>query len=149
MDLWHTPAFAIYALFTTGLAVLLIAIDGLGGTFRARSKTTPNVEDATTVSKGAKLVESDPDSVARVMRAHRNALANIVPFLILGFVYVALGAPPLWVTVIFGVFTFARVVHAFAYIAGKQPWRTLAFVVGQACIIVLAVQIVRGAIGLV
>lgn len=149
MDLAHTPAFATYALFATFLSVFVVLVDAFGGVARTKSKTTLNEEDAKTVAQGAKLVESDPDGVARVMRAHRNALANIVPFLIVGLLYVLLGATPTWIMGLFGVFTFARVIHAFAYINGKQPWRTLSFVIGQACLTVAAVQVVRAAIALV
>jgi len=31
MDLWHSTPFGIYALFATGLCLLLLAIDGAGG----------------------------------------------------------------------------------------------------------------------
>ena len=116
MDLFHTPAFATYALFASALSVLLIGIDGLGGGVRAGTKTTPNAEDASTVAKGAELVPLDPEKVARVMRAHRNALANIVPFLIVMLLYVALGATAQWVMILCGVFTALRVIHAIAYI---------------------------------
>jgi uncharacterized membrane protein YecN with MAPEG domain len=149
MDLWHSTSFAIYALFAIGLCVLLLGIDGLGGGARVGSKTVVNGEDASTVAQGAKLVESDPESVARVMRAHRNALANVVPFLIVMFLFVALGASAPWVVGLCGVFTFARLVHAFAYIKAKQPFRTMSFVVGQLCTLVAVVQVARAALAIV
>ncbi len=149
MDLWHTKPFATYALVATTLCILMIIIDSVGGGTRAGSKTTPNAEDASTTSKGAKVVPSDPEKVARVMRAHRNALANIVPFLFVMFLYVALGATQTWVLALGGAFTVARAVHALVYIKGLQPWRTLAFSVGQVCTIIAAVQVVRAAIALI
>jgi uncharacterized membrane protein YecN with MAPEG domain len=149
MDLWHSSPFAIYALFATALCILLMAIDSVGGGARAGSKTTPNLEDAGTTSKGATVVESDPAQVARVMRAHRNALANVIPFLLLTFLYVTLGATSTWVTALCGVFTAARVLHAIAYIKAVQPWRTVAFTLGQLCTAVVVVQVVRAAIALV
>lgn len=149
MDVFQSQAFGAYALFTTGLALLLISIDGLGGGFRAKSKTTPNPEDARSVSKGAKVVESDPEHVARVMRAHRNAMANVIPFVLLAFLYVLLGASVTWIVGLMGAFTFFRLVHAFAYIGAAQPWRTLSFGLGQVCTVVLAIQVVRSAIALV
>jgi microsomal prostaglandin-E synthase 1 len=149
MDLWHSPPFALYALFATGLCLLLLIIDGAGGGARAGSKTTPNLEDASTTAKGAKIVESDPEAVARVMRAHRNALANIVPFLFVMFLYVAVGATATWVLALCGVFAAARVLHAIVYIKGIQPWRTIFFTIGQICTIVAAVQVVRAAFAFV
>ncbi len=149
MDLWHSPPFGIYALFATGLCLLLLGIDGAGGVVRTRSKTAVNVEDTSTVAKGAKLVESDPEGVARVMRAHRNALANVIPFLLVMFFYVALGATATAVLVLCATFSVARLVHAVAYIRAVQPFRTLFFVIGQICTVVAAVQVARAAIALV
>jgi prostaglandin-E synthase 1 len=110
---------------------------------RARTKTTPNVEDASTVAKGAKLAEEEPAAVARSMRVYKNAAANILPFLILGFVYVVLGAPANIAWILFGVFTAARILHAIAYALGKQPWRTLLFVVAQLATVGVAIQVLR------
>jgi len=146
MNLFSSPPFATYALFSAALCVLLILIDSAGGGVRASTKTTLNQEDASTVSKGAKLVEADPERVARVMRAHRNALANVVPFLLVMFLYVALGATQSWVLGLCGVFLGARVAHALAYIRGVQPWRTISFVIGQTCTGVAVVQVVRAAL---
>lgn len=149
MDLFHTPAFGTFALFAAALSVMLLVIDAVGGGVRAGTKTTPNQEDASTVARGAKLAPQDPEQVARVMRAHRNALANIVPFLIVMLLYVAVGATAKWVLALCGVFTAMRLVHAIAYIKAVQPWRTLSFVVGQGCTLIAVVQLVRMAIGFV
>lgn len=148
MDVFRSPPFATYCLFAAGLCVLLILIDSAGGGARASSKTTPNKEDAGTVSKGAKVVAEDPEQVARVMRAHRNALANIVPFLIVMFLYVVLGASKGWVLGLCGTFAAMRVAHALAYIKGVQPWRTISFAIGQTCTGIAVVQVIRAALAL-
>ena len=149
MDLFHSTPFGIYALFATGLCALLLGIDGASGGARVKSKLVVNPEDSSTVAKGADFSETEAAAVARVMRAHRNATANIIPFLIVMFLYVALGATSTWVLALCGVFAFARVVHAFAYIGAKQPFRTLSFVIGQLCTLVAAIQVVRAALGVV
>jgi microsomal prostaglandin-E synthase 1 len=143
MDLFHTPPFAIYALFAAGLCTMLLLIDAVGGGVRSRTKTTPNEEDAGTVAKGATVAPLDPERVARVMRAHRNALANVLPFLVVMFLYVALGASRQWVLVLCGVFSAMRLAHAVVYIKGLQPWRTIAFAVGQICTGIAVVQVIR------
>ena len=147
VDLFHTRAFGLYALFAAGLSVLLLVIDASSGGFRVRSKTTLNKEDTGTT--GAKLVVEDPEGVARVMRAHRNAIANILPFLVVMFLYVALGAPAEWVLGLSGVFTAMRVAHAVTYIVGIQPWRTVSFAIGQLCLGITIVQVIRAAIAFV
>jgi len=103
VTLFSTIEFSIYAAFATALCLLLVTVDTFGGIFRARTKTTPNQEDALfDLFKGSKVVVDDPDGVARVMRAHRNALSNIVPFLILMWLYVMLGATTTWVVALCG-----------------------------------------------
>jgi len=144
--LFSTIEFSIYAAFATALCLLLVTVDTFGGIFRARTKTTPNQEDALfDLFKGSKVVVNDPDGVARVMRAHRNALSNIVPFLILMWLYVMLGATTTWIVALCGAFTAMRFVHAISYIRGIQPWRTISFVTGQLCIFIAAVQVARAA----
>ena len=146
MDVFRSHAFALYAVFACGLSVLLLAIDAASGGARVKSKTTLNIEDAGSVTKGAEVVPVDPEQVARVMRAHRNALANIVPFLIVMFLYVALGATAQWVMILCGVFSAMRVGHAVAYTQHLQPWRTISFAIGQTCTGIAIVQVVRAAV---
>lgn len=143
MDTSQYPALPTYAMFATGLCLFSIVLDAVGGTFRATSKTTPNKEDVGTTARGATLAIEDPEGVARAMRAWRNAFANIIPHLIIGFLYVLTGASAKSATIYFGVFAGARVFHAVAYIAGKQPWRSIFFAVGQAATIGLAYQVIR------
>ena len=145
-DLAINPAFLVYALFAVGLCVLLMAIDSAGGVVRVRTKTVVNREDTSTVAKGAALVDADPDGVARVMRAHRNAVANIVPFLVVTLVWVLLGATPEHVLWICTAYSAARIIHAIAYIRAVQPFRTLSFVVGQLCTFAVAARVVLAAV---
>ena len=76
-----------------------------------------------------------------MLRAHANAMANILPFLILGFLYVLLGAGRTGAVIYFGVFTVARYIHSVAYVAALQPWRTVSYVVGLLASIGLIVQV--------
>lgn len=136
------PALYVYSLFVVVLSVLLIGIDSGGGVARAKSKTALNEEDTSTVAKGAKLVDADPDGVARVMRAHRNALANVVPFLLITLMWVLMGATPKHVLWVCSAFTGLRLVHAIAYVSAKQPWRTVSFTLGQLVTAAVAVRVV-------
>jgi uncharacterized MAPEG superfamily protein len=142
----ENPAFVPFAITSVVLGLQMVLLDAYSGVNRAKSRTTPNREDASTVAKGAELVAHDPDGVARVMRAHRNLLANATPFLILSFVWVLLGASRAWAIPLFATFVGARLIHSFAYVSAKQPWRTLSFVVGQTALAVVAIQIVRAVV---
>jgi uncharacterized MAPEG superfamily protein len=76
-----------------------------------------------------------------VLRAHSNAQASIYPFFILGLLFVLAGSTPVAATILFGIFTAARLTHSIVYLAGKQPWRTLAFVVGLLATMALMVNV--------
>jgi microsomal prostaglandin-E synthase 1 len=142
-NLAHNPAFVAYAVSLIVLCLNMLILWAYSGGVRGKTKTTPNQEDAGTIQKGAQLVEQDPPEVARVLRAHRNATANILPFAILGLVFVLAGGGGTAAVLIFGVFTLARVAHSFAYLGGKQPWRTISFAIGGAATLALIGFIVR------
>src|SRR5213594_4395104 len=139
-ELTHNPAFVAYAGSAALLCLNLFGLWLYSGAARNRTRTLINPED-TRLLKGRSIVERDPPEVARVLRAHANAMANILPFLILGFLYVLLGASRTGALVYFGVFTLARYVHSVAYVAGLQPWRTVSYVVGLLASIGLIVQV--------
>ena len=141
MNNWlNNPAFVVYAITCLVLSVNVIFLWGYSGATRARTKTAINEEDA--AQFGGSLRESDPPQVARVLRAHRNAQASIYPFLFLGLVFVLAGGHGGVAKIIFGVFTIARLAHSYAYLAGKQPWRTICFIVGALATIALMLDII-------
>lgn len=142
-NLASQPAFVAYAVSILVLSLNLLLLWAYSGSVRGKTKTTPNSEDANTIARGAQLSEADPPEVARVLRAHRNAMANIVPFAILGLVYVLAGGAALPAEILFGVFTASRLAHSLTYLSGKQPWRSLSFGLGAATTIALMGFIVR------
>ena len=137
------PSFAIYALSIVVLCLNVLVLWGYSGAVRAKTKTTMNPEDARTTSKGADVVAADPPAVARVLRAHRNAVDNIVPFALLAFLFVVFGASPTMTAIFCGTFTAFRLVHSFAYLAEKQPWRTISFVIAAGTTLVMGALVVR------
>lgn len=67
-------------------------------------------------------------------RAHLNDLENIIPFLIIGIIYVGTGPSLSWAKLLFRVFTVARFMHTLVYAVFviPQPSRAIAFLVGMA-----------------
>ncbi len=129
MENWlSNPTFVVYAITSVVLCLNLIFLWGYSGAARGKSKTAINPEDAAMFK--TPLKELDPPEAARVLRAHANAQANIVPFLFLGLVFVLAGGSAGTAKIIFGIFVFARLAHSVVYLAGKQPWRTAFFVLG-------------------
>lgn len=138
-SLLGNPAFFAFAVSCLVLGANLIFLWAFSGATRGKTKTAINAEDATRF--GAKLVEVDPPEVARVLRAHANAQANIYPFLFLGLVFVLAGGSARVAEIIFGIFVAARLAHTYAYLAGKQPWRTIFFIIGGLATIALMLAI--------
>ena len=145
-ELAHNPAFAAYAVSAALLCLNLFGLWLYSGAARNRTRTLMNPEDSRLLA-GRSLVERDPPEVARVLRAHANAMANILPFLVLGFLYVVLGASRTGALAYFGVFTLARYIHSVAYVAAVQPWRTVSFVLGLLASVGLLVQVAMRALG--
>ena len=139
-DLAHNPAFGAYAFFAVLLCLNLYGLWLYSGLARNRTRTLLNAEDAPLL-KGRTMVERDPPEVARVLRAHANAMANVVPFLVLGLLYVLLGGGRAGALAYFVTFTVARYVYAVAYVAGVQPWRTVSFGVGLLASIALLLHV--------
>ncbi len=141
IPLTSNPAFVVYALTAVVLCLNLLVLWIYSGLTRGGTKTAINVEDA--AQFGTSLVPADPPEVARVLRAHRNAEAAIYPFLVLGLVFVLAGGSAGTAKIIFGIFTAARLLHSGVYLAGRQPWRAISFVVGALTTVVLMVAVVR------
>lgn len=121
------PTFVAYALSCLLLCANLLFLWGRSGAVRAGTKTFINPEDRRVLAKDSVVVTADPPEVARILRAHANAMATFVPFAVIGLLYVFVGGaagPAKW---IFGVFVASRFVHSFVYLRGLQPWRTAAF----------------------
>jgi len=124
------PAFCALSIVEIILCALLMMLWGYSGGVRVGTKTTLNPEDIKTTSPSASVIEADPPEVARVIRVFNNLLANMVPFTVLGFLYVAHGAPALTAQIVFGIFAGARIAHTIAYLGKLQPWRTIFFAIG-------------------
>jgi uncharacterized MAPEG superfamily protein len=138
-SLLNNPTFFAYALTCLLLCANLIFLWAFSGATRGKTKTAINPEDA--AQFGGALVDADPPEVARVLRAHTNAQANIYPFLFLGLVFVLSGGSAAVAKIIFGIFVVARFAHTYVYLAGKQPWRSIFFIIGGLATIALMLDI--------
>ena len=139
----QNPAFVAYSLACCVLILNQIILWMMSAGVRGKSKVAMNPEDLLTVSKGSTLVDSEPPEVARVMRVHANGQANILQFLFLGALFVQVGGSATEAQVLFGLFTVARVLYSIVYMAGKQPWRTITFIIGVLTTLALLVEVLR------
>lgn len=139
----QNPAFAAYTVASCVLILNQIILWMMSAGVRGKSKVAMNPEDLLSVSKGSTLVDSEPPEVARVMRVHANGQANILQFLFLGALFVQVGGSATEAQILFGVFTVARVLYSIVYMAGKQPWRTITFIIGVLTTVALLVEVLR------
>ncbi len=122
----------LYALCVLLLCLKMLAISCYQGYFRIRRLAFTNAEDAAFFARAAQAMELP--QVVRASKAWANDLENIPLFFVLGGLCVALQTPTVATAWWLGGFTLARLVHTLTYLAGWQPWRTLAYGAGVACL---------------
>ncbi len=130
----------IYAGCVLVLCLKMFAISCYQGFFRIRGLAFTNLEDAAFFSRSAQPEELP--HVSRAKKAWANDLENIPLFFVLGGLCVAVGSSSVVTVWLFGGFTAARLVHTVTYLAGQQPWRTVAYVVGVMCLFGLGAMVV-------
>ncbi|XP_063000739.1 prostaglandin E synthase [Elgaria multicarinata webbii] len=137
----ENEAFASFVFFGTLLVIKMYVLAIITGQVRLRKKAFANPEDAMRHG-GVQFYREDPD-VERCLRAHRNDMENIYPFLFLGAIY-SLTEPNLTVARIhFLVFFFGRIVHTVAYLLMlRAPTRSVAYVVAQVPCFSMALQVI-------
>ena len=133
------PLLRMYAFTTIVLAIKMTLIGVVQGRARTGAGVFLNPEDAKMF--GGKEVPEEPEMVQRASRAWRNDLENIPIFLILAWIYVAAGLSAGAFVIYCLVFMAARIIHTICYINSLQPWRTAAFTVGAAVMLVLMIHL--------
>jgi uncharacterized MAPEG superfamily protein len=125
-----TPTFQLYLATASVLGMNLLVLANNTALSRAKGVEVVNPEDKKLNPKAEVVYEAGNDTTARYRRAHRNALENIPLFLITAYVLTLTDIGYTFAAVLFGVFTFVRVLHSICYIKGIQPWRTASFAIG-------------------
>lgn len=139
-----------YPLLTIfGLALLLLGLKALvlgaaTAATRGHIKQFINAEDAAWLQ--GTHVELDSEAVARIGRAHRNDLENLLVFAIAGAIYLAAGASEIVGIIYSGLFVIARLLHTFAYLSGRPLLRRNAYTLG---FFVIAVMTIHAAVVLI
>ncbi len=131
------PTMRLFAVCAAILVLKMLVTANITGILRTAHRHYATPEDYRFF--GQEPVTARDEQIERVRRAHQNDLENILPFLGIGFVY-ALTGPSYGVAWwLFVLFTLARILHTVTYLAGLQPWRTIAFAVGQIALYVIAI----------
>ncbi|KAL2100117.1 hypothetical protein ACEWY4_004511 [Coilia grayii] len=137
----RNEVFACFAFYSTLLILKMYTLAVVTGQVRLRKKAFANPEDA--VRHGGIQYYRDDPYVERCLRAHRNDMENIYPFLFLGTIYSMIGPSRAVARGHFLVFFLARVMHTVAYLfALRAPMRSLSYIIGQLPCISMAIQII-------
>uniref|UniRef100_A0A0K8WBY3 Microsomal glutathione S-transferase 1 n=1 Tax=Bactrocera latifrons TaxID=174628 RepID=A0A0K8WBY3_BACLA len=133
--------FKAYLFWSAILVLKMLFMSLLTGFTRFRTMTFANPEDL--MDKRLKVKFDNPD-VERVRRAHRNDLENILPFFIIGFLYVLIDPIPALAINLFRAVGIARIVHTIVYavVVVPQPSRALAFFVALSATVYMGFQVV-------
>lgn len=133
--------FRLYALASCVLVLKMIVLANWAGLQRFRTGAWLNPEDARWAGKGRPPVAAEHPSVLRAQRAMRNDFENLIPFFVVGALYVLTGASARGAAAYFAVFTAARIAHTVVYLAGLQPWRTVTYLAGLAATLGMLAQV--------
>lgn len=137
-ELLENPSFRYYVFCAAALALNPLVLAGMTGGSRGTYKSPATPEDEKL--SGNPYREDPAPEVARLIRAHRNALENVPIALIAGLIYVLAGAAPTMVLALMGVTAVFRWLHSVFYLKSVQPWRTASFALAALATAVMIVH---------
>ncbi|KAG5272152.1 hypothetical protein AALO_G00162220 [Alosa alosa] len=137
----RNEVFACFVFYSTLLILKMYTLAVITGQVRLRKKAFANPEDALRHG-GIEYNREDP-YVERCLRAHRNDMENIYPFLFLGAIYSMIGPSLSVARGHFLVFFLARIMHTIAYLfVFRAPIRSLSYTIAQLPCVSMAIQII-------
>lgn len=140
MELLQQDAMRWFALSYLVLVLKMMAVGWATSFYRVRYRVFAAPEDyALQGSAPTSGSESQREQIERTRRAHQNDLENILPFFAVGLFYALTQPQPSVAAALYATFLMARVLHSVFYLAGLQPWRSLAFLLGQTTMLVMLV----------
>ena len=142
MEITQHPAFPTFVVCAALLVFKMIGVGHITGILRIRLEALLNPEDVKAFRSSKPQADAEHPDVERSLRAHRNDLESTLPFLAIGLPYLLTNPSPSLASGLFTAFTVFRYVFSVAYIRGLQPWRSLSFLAGEVCVLVMLVQMV-------
>ena len=136
-QLLASPAVRLWAVTALVLVVKMVAVGFVTSTLRIRRRVFATPEDYA-LQNMAPIGVAD-EEVERARRAHRNDLENILPFLVVGFIYALTGPSQTAAAIYFIGFLVARTLHTIFYMRAAQPHRTVAFGAGMVLMLAMLV----------
>ncbi|XP_005110982.1 microsomal glutathione S-transferase 1 [Aplysia californica] len=125
------PIFRMYMGYAFLVIIKTMAMSFVTAYFRITMKVYANEEDVAFDKKKTNKGPQIHPTVERVRRCHQNDLENVIPFVLMGLLYVATGPTTFAASLHFRIFTASRFLHTFFYLFSiPQPTRVLSFLVG-------------------
>nr|XP_054769615.1 microsomal glutathione S-transferase 1-like [Lytechinus pictus] len=143
---FENEIFRLFATYATIVVIKMLWVGIWTSKYRFQNKVFANPEDiALARDDNEKLKPINGDhNIERLRRCHVNDLENIVPFLVLGLLYIATRPSFNAASLLFRAFAFSRVFHTIAYLTPlPQPSRLLAHIIGVIVNVSMAVSIVN------
>ena len=128
--------FKCFAFYASLNLLKMMALALWTGKTKHATRSFPNKEDADRVG----AVPGTNEDVERVLRAHRNDIENILPFVGLGIIYCLSGPGVAIAKWHFRIFTFGRFLHSVAYLNHHGPARGIGFMLGLIVCLSMGVQ---------
>ncbi|XP_059158401.1 microsomal glutathione S-transferase 1-like [Physella acuta] len=126
----ENPVFRTFLGYAALVLLKTMAMSLITTYHRITKKVFINEEDALLAGKKIHVVTNNP-TVERIRRCHLNDLENVIPFVLLGLLYVTTGPALSSAALLFRVFTASRFLHTVVYIfAIPMPSRAVCFLVG-------------------
>ncbi len=131
----------IVRLYVVVYVLLLLKMAALGtytSVLRLGRKVYATPEDYALQGLAARSTRDE--DIERVRRAHRNDLESILPFFVVGFLFLL--TRPSWTAAAIYLIGYlvARIAHSVFYVRGMQPYRTIAFAAGGILTLAMIVQ---------
>nr|ADF45336.1 microsomal glutathione-s-transferase [Azumapecten farreri] len=142
---FDNPLFKQFAFYSGVVIVKTMSMSVLTALNRIRKSVYANPEDCAigkAMDKECKPTLSDP-TVERIRRCHLNDLENVIPFFLIGLLYVSSGPDPATALMYFRIFTGCRLLHTVCYMCQvPQPSRALMFGGGLFATMRMAVDVI-------
>ncbi|XP_063441140.1 microsomal glutathione S-transferase 1-like [Mytilus trossulus] len=142
---FDNPVFANFAYYSGIVICKTMLMSGLTAINRFRYTAFVNPEDFINSKKPLEERKAPINStVERIRRCHLNDLENVIPFVLIGFLYVCTKPNPGTALLHFRTFAAFRIFHMFAYLIPlPQPSRALGFLVGAVVTGSMAVSVLK------
>ncbi len=139
-QLLQHDALPMFALCASYLILLMVVIGHLTGFVRIKFGHAANEEDFEAFRLESGDVDATHPTVGRYERLHRNHLESTLPFLLFGMVYLATNPGTGLAIGLFVAFTIMRTVFSVCYVNAIQPWRSVSFIAGELCVVIMVLQ---------